>query len=453
MAQPHSADFGGTTALATRRSLQYRSIGQLSPHSRNARKHSKKQIRQVAASIRRFGFTVPILIDVNKTIVAGHARFEAAKLLGVNEVPTICLEGLSDAELRAYMLTDNKLTLNSEWDERLLAEELKQLSEMNLDFSLELTGFEMGEIDFRIHGLALAVDGSDPADQIPELEPSVRVARPGDLWILGVNRLLCADARMGSSFRQLMQDELANMVFTDPPYNVPIDGHVSGKGAIKHTEFVMACGEMSEEEFTKFLTTVLELLGKYSRDGSLVFVCMDWRHIGELLAAGRQAFTELKNLCVWTKDRGGLGSLYRSQHELVFLFKNGTAPHVNNVQLGEFGRYRSNVWMYPCLASFGRSGEEGNLLAQHPTVKPSALVGDAILDCSKRGDIILDPFLGSGTTVVAAERTGRRCYGLEIDPAYVDVTIRRWQAFTGNAAVHASSARTFGQIEEEVKLG
>jgi DNA modification methylase len=276
------------------------------------------------------------------------------------------------------------------------------------------------------------------------------VSRIGDLWILGQNRVLCASSLEAASYQILMQGKRATMVFTDPPYNVAIEGHVGGKGAIQHREFTMASGEMTEDQFTEFLAQACKLLAANSIDGSLHFVCMDWRHVSELLSAGKQAYTELKNLCVWAKDNAGMGSLYRSQHELVFVFKNGKASHVNNVQLGQFGRYRSNVWNYPGVNSFARSTEEGNLLALHPTVKPLALVADAILDCSGRGDIILDAFLGSGTTVIAAERTGRSCYGLELDPCYVDTIVRRWQAFTKLTATHAQSGRTFVEIEGEV---
>jgi DNA modification methylase len=246
-----------------------------------------------------------------------------------------------------------------------------------------------------------------------------------------------------------MRDQQAAAVFVDPPYNVRIEGNVSGLGAVRHREFVMASGEMSEDQFTAFLTRACALLARHSRDGSLHFVCMDWRHLGELLAAGREVYTEFKNLCIWAKDHGGMGSLYRSQHELIFVFKHGRGGHRNNVQLGEYGRNRSNVWRYPGATSFARQGEEGNLLALHPTVKPEALVADAIMDCTARGDIVLDAFLGSGTTVIAAERVGRRCYGLELDPRYVDTVVRRWQVFTGDRARHGASRQLFDERESE----
>jgi hypothetical protein len=208
----------------------------------------------------------------------------------------------------------------------------------------------------------------------------------------------------------------------------------------------MASGEMTEAEFTAFLTEACTLLAHYTVEGALIYIFQDWRHMGELLAAGRTAFTEFKNLCVWDKGIGGMGSQYRSQHELVFVFKHGTTSHRNNIQLGQYGRYRTNVWKYPGVNSFARATDEGNLLALHPTVKPVALVADAILDASGRGDIVLDAFLGSGTTLIAAERTGRVCHGLELDPHYVDVLIRRWQALTGQRARHAGTGTLFDDL-------
>jgi DNA modification methylase len=294
-------------------------------------------------------------------------------------------------------------------------------------------------------------DTDDPADAVPELPAASPVSKIGDLWHLDRNRLLCGSALDSAAFAVLMGEERAAIVFTDPPYNVPINGHASGLGAIHHRPFPMASGEMDQGEYTAFLARACRNLATFSFDGSIHFVCMDWRHLDELLAAGRDAYGELINLCVWTKDNGGMGSLYRSQHELVFVFKHGRSGHRNNVQLGQFGRNRSNVWRYPGANSFARCGEEGNLLALHPTVKPVAMVADAILDCSARGEIVLDAFLGSGTTVIAAERTGRRCYGLELDPAYVDTIIRRWQTLTGGSARHAASDRCFDDLADEAE--
>jgi len=391
---------------------------------------------------------VPVLVDAQGGVIAGHGRVQACQLLGWTEVPTIRLDHLTPAQAKAFMLADNKLTENAAWDERLLAESFRDLSLQGLDFSLETTGFDMGEIDLLIEGLEEAPPGDDPADELPAAS-AVAVSQPGDLWQLGPHRVLCGNALDAEAFDALMAGSKASIVFTDPPYNVPIDGNVGGLGAIHHHNFAMASGEMSEAEFSAFLAKALGLMAANSADGSLHFVCMDWRHMGELLAAGKAVYSELKNLCVWTKDNAGMGSLYRSQHELVFVFKHGKAPHQNHVQLGQFGRYRSNVWRYAGVNSFGRATEEGNLLELHPTVKPVAMVADALKDCSSRGEIVLDGFLGSGTTLMAAEKTGRVCYGLEIDPLYVDTVVRRWQAFTGQQAVHSATGRTFADLQAD----
>jgi DNA modification methylase len=430
----------GSTSLK----IAYRRTDTLKPDPANPRRHTKQQIRQIADSIETFDFNVPILIDSEGDIVAGHGRFFVCRLLGITEVPTLCLDHLTPEQARAFRIADNRLTEISTWDDRLLAEQLRDLSLHGLDFTLEATGFDMGEIDLRIASLEEPPErDDDPADVVPEVSAGPALSKNGDLWVLDRHRLLCGSALETPAFAALMGEEQAAMGFTDPPYNVPIEGHASGLGATHHRPFPMASGEMDSTEFTTFLSEAFRNLGASSVDGSIHFVCMDWRHVEELLAAGRAAYGELKNLCVWVKDNAGMGSLYRRQHELVFVFKHGRDGHRNNVQLGRFGRNRSNIWRYPGANSFARCGEEGNLLALHPTVKPVAMVADAILDCSARGDIVLDAFLGSGTTVIAAERTGRRCYGLELDPAYVDTIVRRWQGLTGGKR---SSCRQRSQL-------
>ena len=431
-----------------RLAVEYRRIAELRPDPGNPRIHTPKQVRQIARSIEAFGFNVPVLIDGQDRVVAGHGRLLACQQLGWTEVPTLRLDHLTDAQVTAFRIADNRLTEVSEWDDRLLAEQLQSLSLLELDFSLEATGFDMGEIDFRIEGLDAVEDmGPDPADEVPEARPPV--SGPGDLWALGHHRLLCGNALLASDLETLMEDQRAGVVFTDPPYNVPIDGHVTGNGAIRHRDFAMACGEMRPSEFTAFLIQALGLTVTHSQEGSLHYVCMDWRHLEELLSAGKVVYSDLLNLCVWAKDNAGMGSFYRSQHELVLVFKNGKGPHQNHVQLGRYGRNRSNIWSYPGVNSFGRNTEEGNLLALHPTVKPVALVADALLDCSSRGDIVLDPFLGSGTTLMAAERTGRICRSLELDPVYVDTAIRRWQRVTGEAATLVVTGQSFEDLERE----
>lgn len=429
--------------------VRYRPLADLRPDPQNPRVHSPKQVAQLAKSIGSFGFIVPVLIDAKGKIIAGHGRVMAAQKIGMSEVPTLCLEHLSEAQARAFLLADNKLSINSSWNERLLAENFKMLSALDLDFGLDVTGFEIPEIDLLIQGLDASGEGPDPADDPLPLDRRP-VSRRGDLWQLGPHRLYCASALEEESFQQLLGDRRATAVFIDPPFNVRVDGHVSGNGAIRHREFPMASGEMTSDQFTEFLTQAVGLVARFSMDGSVHYICMDWRHLRELLAAGHAIFSEQKNLCVWDKGQGGMGSQYRSQHELILVWKHGTATHRNNVQLGKYGRYRTNVWHYPGARALARQDDEGGLVTEHPTVKPVALIADAILDCTARGDIVLDSFMGSGSTLLAAERTGRIGYGIELDPLYVDLAIRRWQRMTGGTAVHAGSGMTFAQREQGV---
>ncbi len=408
-----------------------RKIDSLKPYPGNARKHNDKQIGKIAASIDRFGFNNPALADKNNTIIAGHGRIEAAKRLGIKEIPVICLDHLTEDEIKAYILADNKLAELAGWDREILAIELQHLTSLDLDFDVEITGFDTGEIDFIIDGGV--EEKLDPADEVIEPENErPAVTKLGDLWHLGNHRLYCGNSLDEACYSVLMGEGKAQMVFTDPPYNVPINGHVCGNGAIKHTEFEMAAGEMSNEEFTAFLTTAMGIFRSYSDDGAIAFCCMDWRHMTEMLHAGGRSGYEFKNLCVWVKDNGGMGSLYRSRHELVFVFKNGNGAHMNNVELGKHGRYRTNVWEYPGVNTMRKDRLEE--LSMHPTVKPVLLVADAIKDCSKRRGIILDPFGGSGTTLIAAEKTGRHARLIELDPHYCDVTIKRWEKLTGEKA-------------------
>jgi DNA modification methylase len=424
----------------------YRCIAELKLDPKNPRSHSRRQIGQIAHSIEAFGFIVPVLVDANLKVIAGHGRVMAAQLLGWSQVPTIRIDYLSETQARAFMIADNRLTENSVWDDRILAEQLKALSVLDLGFSLEVTGFDMGEIDLRIEGLS-SDESAAAADDLSQVPSGPAVTQPGDIWQLGEHRVLCGSAIDDSAYATLLGEERADMVFSDPPYNVRIDGHVSGLGAVGHREFEMAAGEMTQAEFTMFLNRACSLLGRYSADGSLHYICIDWRHMAELLAAGASVYSELKNVCVWTKNNAGMGSFYRSQHELIFVYKFGRGMHRNNIKLGQYGRNRTNVWSYAGATAFERSGDEGNLLALHPTVKPVAMVADAIVDCTSRRALVLDGFLGSGTTVIAGERTGRRCYGLEIDPLYVDVIVRRWQTFTRAQARHLVSGRWFAEVE------
>ena len=412
------------------------------PNEKNARTHSNKQIDQIRASIVRFGWTYPILVDENFQIIAGHGRHAAAVALGLRQVPVYVMAGLSEIEKRALALADNKIAANAGWDRQILADEIGELAALlpQCNLSIEITGFEVAEINSLLSDLADREQ--DPTDEIPVIERQA-VTREGNLWVLGNHRILCGDARNARAVAKLMGSECASMVFADPPYNIRI-ASVQGRGKIKHKEFAVASGELTPAQFTAFLIECLQLAAKHSADGAIHYVCMDWRHIGEMLAAGKEVYAECKNLVVWTKTNAGQGSFYRSQHELIFVFKSGNAPHLNNFELGQHGRSRSNVWTYAGVNTFraGRMDE----LALHPTVKPVALVADALRDCSRRGDIVLDPFMGSGTTMLAAERVGRRGYGLEIDPVYVDTAVRRWQNFTKRDAILQGSRKTFDEL-------
>lgn len=421
--------------------------GDLVPYGRNARRHSDKQIDLIARSIRAFGFVNPILIDRDRNIIAGHGRYEAAKRLGRATVPTILIDHLDPAQIRAYRIADNRIAGLSDWDEAVLRLEIADLVELEfngaLDFEVSLTGFDTPQIDLLLDPGA-GKGSAAPAEtvELPE-QDAVAVTRPGDLWLLGAHRLLCGDALSAEDHAMLLGDDRVAMVFTDPPYNVPIRGHVRTGGATAHREFAMAVGEMDDAGFRSFLARSLgaSLVGLVP--GGILMVCMDWRHIEDLIAVGRGLGLGLLNLCVWNKSNGGMGSLYRSKHELVALFKHGTAPHVNNVELGKHGRYRTNVWDYAGVNTFRRGRAED--LVDHPTVKPTALVADAIRDVSHRGDVVLDPFGGSGTTLLAAEKTGRRARLIELDPLYVDVIIRRWQDLTGKEARLAATGESFAE--------
>lgn len=418
---------------------------ELRPYARNARTHSRKQVKAIARSIETFGFMSPVLAGDDGEIIAGHGRVEAAKLLGMQTVPVIRIGHFSDAERRAYILADNKLALQAGWDQEILAIEFQAL--IDLGFEAELTGFSTTEIDLTFE----LVENSDPKAKTSDLDrlPTLRseaVTAPGDVWDLGRHRLICGDARDGEAHLALMQGDLARLAFTDPPYNLPVENFVSGGGKVRHGDFQMGVGEMTRMGFIGFLTAAFEAIAAHSVSGAIIFVCMDWRHGLEVQTAGEAVFAELKNLICWVKSNAGMGNFYRSQYEHVYAFKHGDAPHVNNFGLGGKGRYRTNVWKYDGVSGFSLGRDEA--LAAHPTVKPVAMVADAIKDCSHRNDIILDPFGGSGTTLIAAETTGRTCRMMEIDPRYCDVILRRYQALTGKAPVLAATGETFDLVED-----
>jgi len=432
--------------------IVYKQTADLVENPNNARIHPPLQMRRLEAAIREFGFINPVIVDRSGQIQAGHARVAAAKKIGIEKVPTIAVEELTEDQFRAYALADNRLAEKAGWDKEILAIELQRLIALDNNLDITITGFEIPEIDLIVQEAGAQQD----KDDVVEIDPATpAVTQTGDLWQMNKHRVLCGNSLHDSSYQALLGNRRAHAVFIDPPYNVAIDGNVCGKGSIKHREFSMASGELSEAEFVAFLNTAFRFLVRYSMGGSVHYICMDWRHMSELLAAGKQIYDTLLNLCVWSKDNGGMGSFYRSRHELIFVFRNGKGPHRNNIQLGQYGRNRTNVWEYPGVNTLSKHSDEGNLLALHPTVKPVQLIADAMLDCSARGDIILDTFLGSGSTLIAAERIGRVCYGIEIDPLYVDVAIRRWQRLTGDRVVHAVTKKYFDDlaVAAEVRHG
>ena len=401
-------------------SLQYSivSTDSLIEYARNPRKNDAV-VDKMVACIEEFGFRIPIVAKSDGSVVDGHLRLKAAKKLGLKEVPVVVADW-------------------AEWNEELLRLELEE----DTNFDLNLTGFDLDEID-----RLLQQDKKESAiaeSSVDDEQPII--SKAGDLWLLGEHRLLCGDSTKIEDVKRLMNGHVADMIFTDPPYNVKVS-NISGLGKIHHREFAMASGEMTEQEFIDFLSSVFSNLATVSKDGSIHYICMDWKHIYEIIVAGRNSYTEFKQLCVWNKGTGGMGTFYRSQHELIFVFKNGTAKHTNNFELGENGRYRTNVWNYAGMNNFA-TDDRDELLKMHPTVKPLQLVIDAILDCSNYGETILDLFGGSGTTLIASEETHRKCCMMELDPKYVDTIVRRWQKHTGKQAIHAESGKTFDELED-----
>ena len=432
--------------------IDYVKIGELREYSENPKIHEEKQIQQIAKSINKFGFTNPILVDEKSEIIAGHGRLLAAQLLKLETIPIIRLTHLSEPEKRAYRIADNRLAENGQWNVELLKLEFSEIEKLALnledELNLDITGFDFKEIDVLLAKDKPNEKADDKLNSVPYVAENEIVSQHGDVWLLGKHKVICGDALKEETYQRLFHDVHANMVFIDPPYNVKIQGHVCGAGQTKHKEFAFASGEMDEAEFTSFLKTTMKNISKYSAEASVHYICLDWRHIYELLSASRDVYAKMLNMIVWCKKNGGMGSFYRSQHELIFVFQNGKGSHVNNVELGKHGRYRTNVWHYAGVNSFG--SEQKNL-KMHPTVKPVELVRDAILDASKRGNIVLDAFLGSGTTLIAAEKTGRICYGIEYEPLYIDTIIRRYYELTGVWAVRKDDGKLYNKLLKEKK--
>ena len=408
--------------------VEYLPLEQVKDYPRLFRTPGKNQIEKTERMIRECGFMLPIVIDGQSQVVIGGHLLAAARRMSMDEIPVIRASHLSEEQVRLLRIAHERIATEATWDQGLLAEEFQELMLLVPDIDLTVTGFEVPELDIILEPGAGVAD-----DDIPLVKAGPAIVSTGDLWQLGDHRLYCGDATLPQSYAMLMDAEKAKLCFTDAPYNVKINGHVGNSGKIQHREFAMASGEMNADAFTQFLYQAHNLMATHAEEGAIIYSCMDWRHITELSAAAALANLTLQNLCVWVKDNGGMGSFYRSRHELVFVFKKGTGPHTNNIQLGKHGRYRTNVWEYPGVNSF--AGGRMQELALHPTVKPLALVTDALKDASARGDIVLDPFGGSGTTLLAAEKTGRKARLIELDPLYCDVIIHRWQAYTGQEAV------------------
>lgn len=400
--------------------VEYLPIDRIKPFAGNPRRHAASQIALIAASMAHNGNINPLLIDQDTVIIAGEARWEAAKLAGFSLVPAIRIPHLSLAQRRAYRIADNRLAEKAEWSIKDLTVQFELIAMEEPEYDLGLTGFSLDEID------AFNDNSLDPAPAQDEIVPDLAdevVTRLGDRWAAAGHQLICGDATAAGTYQRLLDRERPDMIFADPPYNVRIDGHVSGLGKHHHREFVQASGEMTDAEFQRFLLAFMMQCARFARAGALHYVCIDWAHVQALLAAGSVAYEAYINLCIWAKTNAGMGSLYRSQHELIAIFKKGKLAHRNNVMLGANGRHRSNVWSYAGMNV--PSNARDATLGLHPTVKPIALVRDAILDVTRPGDIVLDPFGGSGTTLLAAHRAGRIARLIELDERYCDVILRR----------------------------
>jgi DNA modification methylase len=409
--------------------------------AKTLRHHSPRKLKNLTKNVDRFGILIPVLVDRTGSIIDGVARYQAAKVLGLTHIPVIDCSFLTEDEVRVLRLSLNRLPADANWDKDAVANELRHLVEVGFD--LDFTGFETVEIE---NLLEIGEPEADVEEITISPVPAVTVSKVGDVWGLGSggaqHRVACGDFRDHGLCEVLFDEAQASAAFTDPPYNVKIQGHVSGTA--KHKEFAHASGEMTPAQFEAFLLKGCEVLFRHLKTNSVAFVCMDWRHIQNLLNASGAAGFELLNIAVWTKTNPGMGSFYRSAHELVAVFRRQGDTHRNNIELGRHGRSRSNVWSYRGVNVFGA---ERHLLNSHPTPKPSALVADAIRDVTVPGEIVFDAFLGSGTTLIAAHRTKRRCYGTEIEPTFVDLSIRRWQLETGLDAIRLADGANFTDLE------
>jgi len=425
--------------------VEYLTPSQLKPARRELRRRTRQHVQRIARSMSEFGCLVPIIVDAGLQIVAGQTRLDAAKLLGLTSVPVIRVEHLTDAQLRLFAIADNKLPEGVEWDKDALRIELGEIELVAPEMDLSSSGFAIAEID-TMYGRHRVTELSDDDRQVAP-DAAEAISCLGDRWHLGRHMLGCGDARDGTLLNDLLGGRKVRALVSDPPWNLKIEGVVSGNGKKKHADFIMAAGEMTKPDFTVFLAEFLETAKLHLVDGALLYVYMVWRNYDALVAAAVSAGLEQENMLVWCKDNAGMGSMYRSQHELIGFFKYGSVSHTNNINLGRHGRNRANVLFYPGVNSFGKGRDAA--LATHPTCKPVAMLADLLLDCSDPGEVVLDPFGGSGSTLIAAERVERVACLIELDPKYVDAIVRRFEDVAGTEAVHAESGLTFAQVESE----
>lgn len=397
----------------------------LQPAPRRVRKKSLLQTERLIASILEYGFVGAILVQ-GQHVVDGHVRHAAMIGLGEELIPTIDVSHLDGAQVEALQISMNRIAETGEWDMPVLQEVLIDLDKAGFD--LTVTGFSKQEAD-----IILMDDEGDEPEILPDMADIEPITQFGDMWLLGDHRLVCANSLDPVSYKGLLEGGLATAAFTDMPYNVKIEGNVSGLGKVKHGEFQMASGEMSPAEFDAFMATALGHIADHVIPGGVIFSCMDWRHDTDMVIAARSVGLNLLNKCIWDKGSGGMGGFYRSRYEVVAVFSSKTSPVINNIALGRHGKDRSNCWSYPGANVRGSSAAKA--LKDHPTPKNVEMVADAILDVTHRGDIVLDPFMGSGTTIMAAEKTGRRAFGIELEPRFVDLAVRRWEMATGKRAV------------------
>lgn len=437
--------------LTPTNTIQLVPIEDLTPASRRVRRATRAQCERIKRSIEAFGCVRPVLIQGPNAIIDGHIVVEALRELGAKVVPCIVIDHLSETEIRQLAITLNRTQETGTWDNQNLAIEFEDLLALEID--LTVTGFEIAEIDFHLGHFSITEPGSDLEESLtidPLATKGPAVTIPGDAWIAGPHRIICGRAQDLGAWSGPAGLGPSAVLIVDAPFNLRISGHVSTVRG-RHAEFSEASGEMTPAAFTDFLVESLGPAINRLTPGGIGFIFMDWRHLREILDAFRRLGVEVINLAVWVKTAPGMGSLYRSRHELVFVIRRPGGPHRNNVQLGRFGRNRSNVWEYGGATS-GNSAEDD--FGLHPTVKPVAMIRDAILDVSAPGDLVIDCFLGSGSSLIAAETVGRRCLGVEIEPRYVDIALRRWMALTGKEALHAATGETFSDlaVRRAVKL-